>query len=46
VAGGMRKEYMEWAATVPLLIIDDFGMRRAGIYSKTGENCRAMPRPR
>jgi len=28
VAGGTRKEYMESVATVPLLIIDDFGMRK------------------
>ena len=28
VAGGSRKEYMESIATVPLLIIDDFGMRK------------------
>jgi hypothetical protein len=27
VADGTRKEYMESVATVPLLIIDDFGMR-------------------
>jgi len=28
VAEGIRKEFMEWLATVPLLIIDDFGMRK------------------
>jgi DNA replication protein DnaC len=28
VADGMRKEFMESLATVPLLIIDDFGMRK------------------
>src|SRR6266487_2324509 len=28
VAGGTRKEFMESLATVPLLIIDDFGMRK------------------
>jgi DNA replication protein DnaC len=28
LAGGTRKEYMESVATVPLLIIDDFGMRK------------------
>ncbi len=28
VAAGTRKEYMESVATVPLLIIDDFGMRK------------------
>src|SRR5450432_4815305 len=28
VAGRTRKEYMESVATVPLLIIDDFGMRK------------------
>ena len=28
VAEGTRKEYMESVATVPLLIIDDFGMRK------------------
>jgi len=28
VAGATRKEYMESVATVPLLIIDDFGMRK------------------
>jgi len=28
VADGTRKEYMEAVATVPLLIIDDFGMRK------------------
>ena len=28
VADGSRKEYMESVATVPLLIIDDFGMRK------------------
>jgi DNA replication protein DnaC len=28
VADGARKEYMESVATVPLLIIDDFGMRK------------------
>jgi DNA replication protein DnaC len=28
VAEGARKEYMEAVATVPLLIIDDFGMRK------------------
>jgi DNA replication protein DnaC len=28
VAGGTRKEYMKSVATVPLLIIDDFGMRK------------------
>jgi DNA replication protein DnaC len=28
VAGGSRKEHMESIATVPLLIIDDFGMRK------------------
>src|ERR1700685_1944363 len=28
VAGGTRKEYMESVATVPLLIVDDFGMRK------------------
>jgi len=28
VAGGTRKEYMEKTATVPLLIMDDFGMRK------------------
>jgi len=28
VADGIRKEYMESVATVPLLIIDDFGMRK------------------
>jgi hypothetical protein len=28
VAGGTRKEYTESVATVPLLIIDDFGMRK------------------
>ena len=27
-ADGTRKEYMESVATVPLLIIDDFGMRK------------------
>ena len=25
---GTRKQYMEWISTVPLLIIDDFGMRK------------------
>lgn len=28
VADGMRKEYIESVATVPLLILDDFGMRK------------------
>jgi len=28
VAGGKRKQYLETLATVPLLIIDDFGMRK------------------
>jgi DNA replication protein DnaC len=28
VAGSARKEYMESVSTVPLLIIDDFGMRK------------------
>ena len=28
VADGTRKEYMESVATVPLLIVDDFGMRK------------------
>lgn len=28
VAEGMRKEYMESLTTVPLLIIDDFGIRK------------------
>lgn len=28
VAEGTRQEYMESVATVPLLIIDDFGMRK------------------
>ncbi len=28
VAGGTRKEYVESLATVPLLILDDFGMRK------------------
>src|SRR6201988_561107 len=28
VVGGTRKEFMESVATVPLLIIDDFGMRK------------------
>src|SRR5687767_2120525 len=28
VADGTRKEFMESLATVPLLIIDDFGMRK------------------
>ena len=28
VADGTRKEYMESVATVPLFIIDDFGMRK------------------
>src|SRR5271166_5533145 len=28
VADGTRKEYMESVATIPLLIIDDFGMRK------------------
>jgi DNA replication protein DnaC len=28
VIGGTRKEFMESVATVPLLIIDDFGMRK------------------
>jgi len=28
VAGGTRKEYMESVSSVPLLIIDDFGMRK------------------
>jgi DNA replication protein DnaC len=28
VAGGTRKEYMESISTMPLLIIDDFGMRK------------------
>lgn len=28
IADGMRKEYMESVATVPLLILDDFGMRK------------------
>jgi DNA replication protein DnaC len=28
VADGTRKEYMESVAMVPLLIIDDFGMRK------------------
>jgi DNA replication protein DnaC len=28
VADGSRKEFMESLATVPLLIIDDFGMRK------------------
>ena len=28
VTDGRRKEYMESVATVPLLIIDDFGMRK------------------
>jgi DNA replication protein DnaC len=28
VAGGTRREYMESVATVRLLIIDDFGMRK------------------
>jgi hypothetical protein len=28
VADGKRKEYMESVATVPLLIVDDFGMRK------------------
>jgi DNA replication protein DnaC len=28
VAEGMRKEYVESVATVPLLILDDFGMRK------------------
>lgn len=25
---GTRKQYMEWVSTVPLLILDDFGMRK------------------
>jgi len=28
IVGGTRKEYMEWLAHAPLLIIDDFGMRK------------------
>ena len=28
MAEGTRKEYMEAVATIPLLIIDDFGMRK------------------
>src|SRR6266487_4489197 len=28
VVGGTRKEFMESVATVPLLILDDFGMRK------------------
>ena len=28
VIDGTRKQYMEWVSTVPLLIIDDFGMRK------------------
>ena len=28
VADGMRKQYLESLATVPLLILDDFGMRK------------------
>jgi DNA replication protein DnaC len=28
VADGLRKQFMESLATVPLLIIDDFGMRK------------------
>jgi DNA replication protein DnaC len=28
VAEGTRKQYMDTLATVPLLIIDDFGMRK------------------
>ena len=28
IADGTRKEYMESVSTVPLLIIDDFGMRK------------------
>jgi len=28
LAGGTRKDYVQWVATVPLLILDDFGMRK------------------
>jgi len=28
IANGMRKDYMQSVATVPLLIVDDFGMRK------------------
>jgi len=42
--GGSRKEYMEKVSTVPLLIIDDFGMRKlpssaAEDRLTTGESC-------
>jgi DNA replication protein DnaC len=28
LAGGTRKDYVQWVTTVPLLILDDFGMRK------------------
>ena len=28
LAGGTRKDYVQWVATFPLLILDDFGMRK------------------
>jgi DNA replication protein DnaC len=28
LAGGTRKDYVQWVATVPLLILDDFDMRK------------------
>jgi DNA replication protein DnaC len=34
---GKRKEHMELLATVPLLIIDDLGMRKLG--PAAGESC-------
>jgi DNA replication protein DnaC len=30
IADGTRKEYMDSVAAVPLLIVDDFGMRKDG----------------
>jgi DNA replication protein DnaC len=27
-AEGTRKDYMQWVATIPLLVLDDFGMRK------------------
>jgi DNA replication protein DnaC len=36
VADGTRKEYMEAVATVPLLIIDDFGMRKLPLTAAEG----------
>jgi hypothetical protein len=35
---GKRKEHMELLATVPLLIIDDLGMRKLVLWSFFGRN--------